>query len=551
MSIELHPDIGQLDPNSLCYSIYSQLYSNFFNAQDKKDDIHPWGVVEGDDTSVRLKNTAFSFAAAISGSVAGEGGNDNGGILLGYLKKSGGDMAGVLRANYGFEAGIGNNRTFYIYKDENSSGIQINGDIRIGGNNFYLGDEKVLVYDGLTATTYIQGTYLDTGDASIHSNGDIIFGSKQSGVYISPSTVLIGSCPVYHSGNANQAAIDWKMKNGMISGDLQVTGSTTLNGILHSVHGAEFGVDGRTILYINEAGTTLSGYLSFAVGYGIKIDNIPVLIRTNKNDIQLGATGGDLLLANEHTNKIRLLAGLSDIDGDNILVSKYGAGYFPDALTVRHHYGNELLSSYRMDDTDEGIVIQRKLRFGAYNGVTLQGNKERLDFISQVKYTSPEINETAECCTGFEHGISTSLYRPLNSPSYSLFIKSDADFINTNIPLEVKGHVGIDSSLTRLTDNCLYFNSENYLLSATGGIKHYGNAYFKNSLSSEHFSSGFAGSGWAILRNETTGNVSATFDEVTVRKKMRIYEMEVQKMYTTNGSLWVSDSCSGDKVEKL
>ena len=70
-------------------------------------------------------------------------------------------------------------------------------------------------------------------------------------------------------------------------------------------------------------------------------------------------------------------------------------------------------------------------------------------------------------------------------------------------------------------------------------------------MSSEHFSSGFAGSGWAILRNETTGNISATFDEVTVRKKMRIYEMEVQKMYTTNGSLWVSDSCSGDKVEKL
>lgn len=88
MSIELHPDIGKLDPASLCYSIYSQLYSNFFNAQDRKDDTHPWGVVEGDDTSARLKNTAFSFAAAISGSVAGEGGSDNGGILLGYLKKA-------------------------------------------------------------------------------------------------------------------------------------------------------------------------------------------------------------------------------------------------------------------------------------------------------------------------------------------------------------------------------------------------------------------------------------------------------------------------------
>lgn len=551
MSIELHPDIGQLDPDSLCYSIYSQLYSNFFNAQDRKDDTHPWGVIEGDDTSVRLKNTAYSFASAISGSVAGEGGSGDGGILLGYLKKSGGNMAGALRANYGFEAGIGNSRILYTYKDEKNSGIQINGDIKIGGNNFYLGDEKVLTYDPLTATAHIQSTYLDTGNSTIHSNGEIVFGNKQSGVYISPSTVLVGSYPVYHSGNANQSAIDWKMKSGMISGNLQVTGSTTLNGILHSLHGAELGVDGRTILYINEAGTTLSGYLSFAVGYGIKIDNIPVLIRANENDIQLGAVGGDLLLANEHTNKIRLLAGLSDIDGDNILVSKYGAGYFPDALTVRHHYGNELLSSYRVDDADEGIVIHHKLRFGTNNGITLQSNKERLDFISQVEYTSHEINETVECRTGFEHGVSTSLYRPLNRPSYSLFIKSDADFINTNIPLEVKGHVGIDSSLTRLTDNCLYFNSKNYLLSATGGIKYYGNAYFINSLSSEHFSSGFAGSGWAILRNETTGNISATFDEVTVRKKMRIYEMEVQKMYTTNGSLWVSDSCSGDKVEKL
>lgn len=41
MSIELHPNIGQLNPDSLCYSIYSQLYNNFFNAQDKKDTTHP------------------------------------------------------------------------------------------------------------------------------------------------------------------------------------------------------------------------------------------------------------------------------------------------------------------------------------------------------------------------------------------------------------------------------------------------------------------------------------------------------------------------------
>lgn len=107
MSVQLHPDIETLDKESLCYSIYAQLYHNFFNAQQKKDDEHPYGIEEGDETSLRLKNTAYGFASAIAGAVAGEGGSGSGGLLLDYLKKSGGDMTGRLSANYGFEAGIG------------------------------------------------------------------------------------------------------------------------------------------------------------------------------------------------------------------------------------------------------------------------------------------------------------------------------------------------------------------------------------------------------------------------------------------------------------
>lgn len=108
MSVQLHPDIETLDKESLCYSIYAQLYHNFFNAQQKKDDEHPYGIEEGDETSLRLKNTAYGFASAIAGAVTGEGGSGSGGLLLDYLKKSGGDMTGKLSANYGFEAGIGN-----------------------------------------------------------------------------------------------------------------------------------------------------------------------------------------------------------------------------------------------------------------------------------------------------------------------------------------------------------------------------------------------------------------------------------------------------------
>lgn len=88
MSVQLHPDIETLDKESLCYSIYAQLYHNFFNAQQKKDDEHPYGIEEGDETSLRLKNTAYGFASAIAGAVTGEGGSGSGGLLLDYLKKS-------------------------------------------------------------------------------------------------------------------------------------------------------------------------------------------------------------------------------------------------------------------------------------------------------------------------------------------------------------------------------------------------------------------------------------------------------------------------------
>lgn len=74
MSVTLHPGIGGLDTQGLCYSLYRQLYQTFFNAQERKSEDNPYGVEEGDDTSIRLHNTAYGFAEAISSGVSGEGG---------------------------------------------------------------------------------------------------------------------------------------------------------------------------------------------------------------------------------------------------------------------------------------------------------------------------------------------------------------------------------------------------------------------------------------------------------------------------------------------
>jgi hypothetical protein len=470
-------------------------------------------------------------------------------------------MSGLLRANYGFEAGIDNTRIVEAFKklreNEDSAitevyGIKITGDLEVGGTNLFIGGKNVIAYNKQTTTVSIISPTIEFENSTIRSSGEFIIGKdKSTGIYMSPTSLLVNGNEVYHSGNANKASIDWAMKNSHVEGDLQVKGTTRLSGLLSALGGFELGIDDKPSLFIDKKGVIHANtFLSFSNTFGIQIDESPVLIRVNENDIQLGAIDGFLFLGSSKTNKIKLFTDLYDIDGDYRLISKYGAAYFPDSLTVKHNYGDVLLSSYRKDTTDEGIIIHKKLRFGSHSGGFLYGKSNGLvfsSFISKLVEGGGEVSYYYE--STLNYGASTSKYQPLNRVSDSLFISTEADFIIFNKPVESKEYLGIDNSFTRLTNGCLFFSNEQYLLSGTNGIKHYGNSYFLNNVSSERFSSGFAGSGWAILYNKTTGNISATFDELTVRKKMRIYELEVQKITATNGSLWVSDNCSGDKVE--
>lgn len=547
MSAVLLPDIGQLDPHSLCHAIYSQLYHNFFHAQDKKTLENPYGIEEGDTTSIRLRNTAYGFAEAIAGAVAGEGDSSSeGGILLGYLKKTGGDMTGVLRANYGFEAGMGNVRLLETYQEIAEDGVtpryglQCFGDIRVGGSNLYIGGKQMLRYAVADGIAYFENPFLSFGTSTLLSQGEMIFGeSKTKGVVLTGDGIRIKDKEVYCAGNANLPTVHWSMNDARVDGTLKVKGATMLSDKLTTLYGAELGEGGKTILTVTAGEVLLDGYLTISANYGVKIGSIPVLTRVNETDVALSCDYGNLHLGSEHTQKIKLFAGLWDIDADNMLITKYGGAYFPDSLRVAHNYGADLLSTYRVSDTDEGIILHKKLRFGVADGVSLSGNRTELIFGKQAN----------QAMMGFRE--STSVYQLPESGSISLYVDTNSDFIVFDKPIESRIHLGIDGSFTRLTDKHLYFSNEHYLMSATDGVKHFGNAYFVDCLGSERFSSGFAGYGWGILKNLTTGNISATFDELTIRKKMRIYELEVQKNTATNGALWVSDSCSGDTVEKL
>lgn len=556
MSVSLNPDIGGLDTQSLCHTIYRQLYQNFFNAQDAG------AVVEDDDTSRRLHNTAYDFASAIAGAVAGDAGTGTGGVLMEYLRKSGGDMSGLLRARYGFEAGVGNRRVIELFAEpvlsENGSvsrtdcGVAITGELRLGGRSLRLDGHRALSYDSDDACLRLQAPNIELEATTTTFMGDIVLGEdKEHGLHLSKTAVRLRGYEFYHAGNANLPVVDWAMREASVAGNLQVAGATSFTGAFRALHGAQLGAEGKVVAAVYPGELALSGNLSFGEGCGIRIGGCDVLTRTGGQDITLGAAGGDILLGSTNTHKVRLLSGIADADGEHMLLSPYGAACFPASLSVRHNYGEELLSSYRADTTDEGIVIHKRLRLGSAGGCFLQGTGAQMSFTSQVEDTSTEDTGRSSHTTWISHRRSTSRYAAQDRTSASFVISPDADFARVDVPLEVRGHLGIDGSLTRLADGRLDLTQGSYLLGTADGIRHNGTAYFSDGACSESFTAGFAGSGWAVQRNRTTGGVTATFDQIVVRHGMRVFEMEVQRITATNGALWVSDYCSGDYVEEL
>ena len=68
-----------------------------------------------------------------------------------------------------------------------------------------------------------------------------------------------------------------------------------------------------------------------------------------------------------------------------------------------------------------------------------------------------------------------------------------------------------------------------------------GNSTYYESMYSPTFYSGFGGSGWKLDTTDS-GNITLTVDDLYVRNAMNVYELVINKIRATNGSLWVSDS---------
>ena len=349
---------------------------------------------------------------------------------------------------------------------------------------------------------------------------------------------------IYHAENSNKQNVNWNMRDGHVFGDFVVDKTFTLKGKLAALYGCSLGTKGNIVLSIDDLKIDVTGDINLQEGYSLKIGNSPVIKSLAPNHVQFCSTGGDIVLGGESTGGIRLWSSLYTENGDHELITKTGAASFMNEFRAGFQYGPTLLSTGK-----DSVIVHDRLKFGELeNTPYFIGNLSGLYLHHSVRNDLMELSDMNES-TRF--ALSDSSYKPLDRDSFTLFRNTSADFFSFQKPLEATTSIGIAGSLTKLTDKSLFFTDSCYLLKVADGIKHFGNSYFVNSISSERFSSGFAGEGWAIMKNDRTGNMTITVDEAIIRKKARIYELEIQKNTATNGSLWVTDACSGDTVVEI
>lgn len=548
-----------------------------------------------DYAEIQTKNYAYDMASSIMSVMQGSGGSGGSGSGTsggGFLPLAGGSMSGRLSANYGVELGDSGKALITITHDGSNKPVgyfklpmEITGNVSIDGElsladtgiwfnkhqSIFIADQTLNIdYQNvkITGTTEIDGQ-ITIGKILINGTNGITFDGHE----------------YYHAGNCNNQNTDWVTKDLHVYGDLVVDGETEINGRFKALRGFDLGENGDRYLYSSYDNGKCHLWLATdltIMGYenGIKFDDHYIIrTRTTANDVisfcapgrvlNLGDTDtpGDPQFA---TKSVALQTNFTTADGLTTLITPSGKGFFrglsataveSGADVVKELVKGTVIATYSDSPTNKGVVFRNRATFydpssgpSLYSddGVIFNVGLPYIQNINGVPNTTKYLWTTKLVVTDSPYGNPT-----LSSPTLAL--GTDAQFFRFDKPVEAEFFsIKLGKHQTKLGDGVLFLDNNdkiggnNLFLEAVGNsIFHSGNATFNHSLSSQVFTSGMAGSGWAILENALNGSFHATFDELTVRKKMRIYELEVQKQNVTNGSWWVTDSCSGDLVEEV
>lgn len=574
----LNFDESQLDTESALYGLYSKLYNGMVaaNQVDAPDyvtnppltddgEIDQEAISEGlaGYSTILMKNSAYLYAEAITTLL---GGGEGGGGGIGFVSRSGDQMSGELQALRGFQAGEGGNVIFRVNRTTDAkleaiiNGLlKLNGDLDLRStDSINFGGEKAIYED----------------DGKIHISNLAIDGTIQidelaiGDVFINEDGVFYDEIEYYHPKNCNNSQTDWAMDDAHVYGNLDVDGEIDAGGRLVAKNGFDLGENDVVLLQSvydedtdERPSLKLESDLSIVGGYGIKFsDKYIIKVRTGANSVvSFSAPGRVLNLgdSDEDTATIRI-ALQSDIYNSAStyrMVSRYGDGNFPNSFSAGcGNAGSTVMQTYYGSSTNMGVVFPERIRLGSASGPYVEEDSGKLVLGLSYQYVDDETgNHLVSIPISLKHIQTTSLFRDQSLDwSASALLDTDDEFFVFGKPVEASAFsIQSEQYKTRLIENALFFNDGVWLEGITDGILFHGDAVFSDDLSSTSFASGFAGYGWGIKESGLTGNWEATFDNLVVRKKMRVYEMEVQKTSSTNGSLWVSDSCSGDTVTEI
>lgn len=588
---QLNFDEAALDKTSGLYDLYSRFYqgmrtANQVDAPDYTTDppLTSQGAVDEAEIAIQLaaysdilmKNSAYMMANAIMSTVSGDGSGGTAGV--GFLSRNGDSMVGKLMVLYGFEAGAQNTKIFDVYHNDvlDNNFAQVYGSLTVDEDETITGKLNLSnsgVFFGSTQTIYIDDSnalILERDNISLKGTVTVDGTVKLGTLTISSEKITKDTYEYYHQGNINVSTVDFVAKDGHFYGNMQINGTVTVEGAASLLYGFQFGEFGHCLLYsvqddtVNEvASVHLNSDLYIDNSGSIKFNGKAIINVVNGTPsvvsfsapgmvMHLGDSDGDAA-----TTKILLKSDLYNYSGDYHMISANGDGNFPNSLSAGcGNSGPTVMQTYYTDANNCGVAFQRNIRLGSETGPAIATNQDTKDtLILTLPYITvdDEVSVTHQIEATAKYIQTTSLFRDLSQAwSATLQLSTEAEFFRFSEPVEVSSISIISNQYkTRLIENALMFADSIFLEGVADGILHQGNTYFTGSLSSVRFASGFAGYGWAINSSELYGGIAATFDELTVRKKMRVYELEVQKINVTNGSLWVSDACSGDIVEEI
>lgn len=574
--LQLNFDEASLDPSTGLYDLYSRLYEGIkaANQNTPPDYMTNPPMTEAGEVDVEainaglenygdisMKNFAYTMAGAVMSAVGSGGGGgggstpDSGSCVL----RTGDSMTGLLSTLYGFKAGHSGTLIFETTRDSEKRLAHIYGHLNIDDNAtvkgcLYVGDGGIYFSD--TQTIFYKDKTLHIESASIKITGELSVGN----IKINASGIFNDTDEYYHTGNSNNDSTDWNMLHAYVYGNLDVEGTSTCTGKLTAIGGFSLGDGDTEWLYSHKGETASATYvglstdLALSVNKGIVNDGAHIIM-VSDDTISISAPNKIMRLGDvegeDSTQYIALQTSIKNYSGDYDIITENGDGNFRNSFSAGcGNASSAVVATYFVDSEDCGVAFYRNIRIGSNNGPVIK-SADNANIVFVMPYKHSDITEQIPFYISY-HETKSLLKDQSQEWSASLTYDTDAEFFVFKKPVESESFSIISEKYkTRLSENTLFFDDSVFIEGLTDGIRISKNTHFDNNLSSMQFASGFAGYGWAIIQSELVGGFTATFDELTVRKKMRIYELEVQKHSITNGSLWVSDACSGDLVEEI